>query len=233
LHFLSVKLNEKVSGNINAYSAVSPLAKSIDDMEVSEDFQKILDEFNDFRDSNEMTLTAKQLMADFPSIDYSTIDIKYLLNSPLEAIGGTYILAVNPPGNKTANLKGPDYRAIYNSIKSNSNLEEAPLEYAKYLITVSYKYNKTNWRVGMDKPKVSWQVWYYITGTLIIYDRVTGEQVSKLSFSSPKKPTKNTMYYCYDSESCLAAIKEDSTPNINKASSSFFTDFKQAIAALH
>ena len=182
MHLLRIKSDDRAAANVAIYSKMYPAAKSLLEDSFTPEFAKIFTEYQAYCDSQGIILTADTLIHNFPALNYSTFSAKELLRTPQDATSNTYILSMNPKGNKQVNWQGDNYK-LFKKFLDKEGLQEAPLEYAKYLITVSTKLKKTNFYFKGTKPR---QWVYRLSGTVMIYDRVTGSRVAKLDFASPK-----------------------------------------------
>ena len=233
LHFLNLKLNEKTKGNLDVYGKLYPQAASIARMDFSADFQKVLDEYTGYCQSHGIVASKEELYKTFSGINYSGIALKDLLTTPLDPQNNTYVLAVTKSGSKTTNDQSENYKIVKDYITSNSDYKEAPLEYARYVITVSWKHSKTRRSYKIRGIKMKYVRMYKLSGTLKIYDRLDGTQKAKIGFSTPTKISSATRFFCDDASSCKEALMPYCKPTLEKAKSDFYVKLKGALNKLN
>lgn len=213
LFFLKSKLADKTA-NLRIYAKTNSIASSILSMNIDSSFSPILQDFVTNYEKTAKPLKDVAFDA-FADINYSTISTSELLSAPIDALPATYVIAVNPKGNKTFNTQPEIYTQIQNYISSNSSLTAAPLEYARYLIVASYKYKKTRYYYKYKGKKRI----YKLSGTLYVYDRVSGARLNKISFASKGAPKR-----IYVSE-----IPYYVRPNMDRVKDAFFVSFRSAL----
>ena len=219
-HFMKVRLDPKSGKNLSIYAKLIPLAKTVADMEITPEFKALYEEFMESNGDFKNTSVQRELMTLIVGTDYSAIAVADLLTKPTDPVDGTYIMSVNPSGNKDFNKKSDNFNILKSYVDKNSFLKEAPLENAKYLIYVTYKNAKTNYfyrEQGNKKAKKTWIK--KLSGTLTIYDRTSGAKVATIPFSSKKSP-KSVQYWDVD----YYAV-----PNLELANDDFYTKLNAAI----
>ncbi len=225
LYLMDLKMNDQAKKNLSIYANVFPLAKTILESEFAAEFKEVFLDYRAYCEKNNLAPEAAEIIKSFPSINYSGISVEQLLAKPIEVSPATYIMAVAPSGNKDLNRKDDNFEILKKYFKSHSSLEEAPLEYAKYLVVVSYKKSKTNSyykdnsKNAPDKKKYTI---YNFSGTLTIYDRTSGEKVKTINFAKVKAPKKATW----------TEVFAHNSPNLNIVKEEFYTQLKSYISDL-